>query len=409
MAGTVNNPKKRSEKLLLRPVAGGKWEAWALDGAPQSAPVMTCATPDEAQPSSQSLLALPVRQLFAVPLWLATSDPAVMRDMIFLQLERRGLAGRAAQDAVFDFRVIPGGGNRTLVLAVALPGNLPPQLCNGQLTRFEPSALTYPLPPDAFTLWLEDERLVLAVTRGREAVYFQALGDRTVTTSVLQELECVMLQLEADEIIADVKTVTAWGAFSATEIDALRDAFGVPVINAPRPVPLEPSVASNLIPQPVRDAQQLEKRSQRRGKLIASVVGIYTLLLLGMLLRAGWFYFQSYRIESDLKANKSVVDEIRTTAHRWDLMEAAIDPEAFPIEQLLRCVKVLPPAGVRFTLFAVNNGKLTIRGEAKDAPAVFTYFDDLKKSRDLQGYRWKMPQPSSLANASWAFQIEGER
>jgi hypothetical protein len=218
-----------------------------------------------------------------------------------------------------------------------------------------------------------------------------------------------MLQLEADEIIADVKTVTAWGAFSATEIDALRDAFGVTVINAPRPVPLEPSVASNLIPQPVRDAQQLEKRSQRRGKLIATVVGIYTLLLLGMLLRAGWFYFQSYRIESDLKANKSVVDEIRTTAHRWDLMEAAIDPEAFPVEQLLRCVKVLPPAGVRFTLFAVNNGKLTIRGEAKDAPAVFTYFDDLKKSRDLQGYRWKMPQPSSLANASWAFQIEGER
>ena len=177
MAGNVNNPSKRREKLLLRPVEDGKWEAWALDDAAPAVLAKTCALPDEAQPSSQSVLALPVRQLFAVPLWLATSDPALMRDMIFLQLERRGLAGRSAQDAVFDYQVVSAAENQTLVLAVSLPGNLPPHLCPAQLRNFEPSALTYALPPDGFTIWIEDDRLVLAVTNGPRPVYFQALGE----------------------------------------------------------------------------------------------------------------------------------------------------------------------------------------------------------------------------------------
>ena len=138
-------------------------------------------------------------------------------------------------------------------------------------------------------------------------------------------------------------------------------------------------------------------------------MGIYSLLLLVMMLRAGWFYFQCRRLESGLAANKALVEEIRTTSHRWDLMEAAVEPEAYPVEQLLRCVKVLPPSGVRFTLFAVNGRKVTIQGEAKGAPAVFTYFDDLKRSKDLAGYRWKMPQPRLLPNDNAEFQIEGER
>lgn len=409
MAGNVNNPSKRREKLLLRPVEDGKWEAWALDDAAPAVLAKTCALPDEAQPSSQSVLALPVRQLFAVPLWLATTDPALMRDMIFLQLERRGLAGRSSQDAVFDYQVVSAAENQTLVLAVSLPGNLPPHLCPAQLRNFEPSALTYALPPDGFTIWIEDDRLVLAVTNGPRPVYFQALGDRTFSPAVLQELQCIQLQLEANNLLGSVRNITVWGQFPQSEIAALRDALGLAVKNEPRPAPVAPLVPLNLVPQPVQQAQRAARSSFNRKKIITAVVGIYSLLLLVMMLRAGWFYFQCRRLESGLAANKALVEEIRTTSHRWDLMEAAVEPEAYPVEQLLRCVKVLPPTGVRFTLFAVNGSKVTIQGEAKGAPAVFTYFDDLKRSKDLAGYRWKMPQPRLLPNDNAEFQIEGER
>ena len=165
-----------------------------MDGA-QARFTGTRDTPADARPSPQSVLALPLRQLFAVPLWLATTDPALMREMIFLQLERRGLsAGRNGTGLVFDYRVVATADNKTLVLAVALPGALPPQLCL-DLRAYEPSARLLPLPPDQFILWREEGRLVLAATRGGELAYFQALGDSEFTPPRLLELQCVKLQL----------------------------------------------------------------------------------------------------------------------------------------------------------------------------------------------------------------------
>lgn len=368
-----------------------------------------CAAPMEAQVSPASVLALPLRQLFATPLWLATKDSALMRDMICLQLERRGLAGRAAQEAVFDFRIIHFTETQTLALAVALPGIVQAPLCMEGLGWFEPSARTYPLPPDEFVLWREEDRLVAVVTCGTEPAYFQALGEAELTEPVLQELRCIKLQLETTGVIDAIQGVTTWGEFPDESLLRLAETLELPVKNAERPAPVLPAERLRLIPVPVQRARQTATAKRRRKSLIAIAAGVYIFLLCGFLLRTAWLSVRCRRIEDDLKKNESLVNEIKTTAQRWDLLERAVNPEMYPVEQLLRCARLLPSEGVRFTLFKTTGGKIFIQGEAKNAPAAFKFSEDLKQSKEMQDYHWKMPQPGVLPNDNAEFQIEGER
>lgn len=407
MAGIVNKSNRNHKKFLLRPVEKA-WEVWAMDENPPRM-ACTCSVPAEAQASPQSVLAMPLRQLFAVPLWLATKDPALMRDMILLQLERRGLAGRSPQEAVFDYRTVRSTETQTLVLAVALPGALPEELCLNHLSRFEPSARTQPLPPDELVLWREEDRLVLAATSGREMAYFQALGGEHLTESVIQELLCVKLQLEANLVVDGFRGLTVWDGFSAAELSKAGEALNLPVKNAKRTEPALPEKEMDLIPVPVRQAHRIEKAGRRKKKLITTATAIYLGLLGCLALYMAVLRLQCNSIETELKRNQSLLTEIRSTAQRWDSLEKAISPESYPVELLLRCSRLLPANGVRFTLFSIHDDRISIQGEAKDAPSAFKFAEDLKRSKDLRDYHWQMPQPRILPNDNAEFQIEGTR
>lgn len=371
--------------------------------------LQACDAPADAQVSTQSVLALPLRQLFAVPLWLATTDPLLMREMIFLQLERRGLAaGRAPQDVIFSYRMVASVENRTLVLAVALPGALPAHLCL-DLLDYEPSACIYPLPADGFTFWREDGRLVLAVTRGESLAYFQALGDRSFSEPVLQELHCIRLQLETEGTIEKTGGVTLWGTFTQEEISTIGEAMDLKVAVSPMPEPVLPREWMNLTPSSVRQTQQIAKTKGRTMSLLAAVAGIYLLFLLGLTTRVAWFYIEGRRIEAGLKSHEAEVNGMQATSSQWDLLAPAIDPDTYPVELLLRTAHLLPADGVRFTLFETTTGKILIQGEAKDSTAAAKFNEDLNHSKDLVDYKFVMPYPAVLPNGNAKFQIEGVR
>ncbi len=371
--------------------------------------IETCDAPSGARPAPQSVLALPLRQVFAVPLWLATADPALMREMIFLQLERRGLsAGRSAHEMIFDYRVITTVENKTLVLAVALPGALPAHLCL-DLREYEPSARALPLPHDEFTLWREDGRLVLAVMRGGTLAYVQALGDGSFTPAVLQELQCIKLQLESANTIERVSGITLWGEFTPGEISALREAMGLRVATAPRPAPELPADPMDLIPASVRQTQAAAKTMSRNLGFVAAGAGVYLLFLLFLVGRVAWYSIQAGRISAGLRDHADEVADMKAAAAQWNVLASAVDPDIYPEELLLRCAQPLPPEGVRFTLFSTGPGTIIIQGESANAKAAFQYADDLKKSPDLRDYKFEMPLPATLPNGSTKFQITGAR
>ena len=369
----------------------------------------TFDTPAAAQLTPQSVLALPLQQLFAVPLWLATTDPVLMREMIFLQLERRGLAaGRTPQEMVFDFRTVATVENKTLVLAVALPGVLPGHLCQ-DLRAYEPSARVRPLPRDEFIFWREDGRLVLAVTRGEELAYFQALGEGSFTAPVLQELQCIRLQLQEEGVIERTNGITLWGEFGPGEISAVSQAMNLRAVTAPPPAPVLPGEWMDIIPSSVRKTQQIAKAAGRNMSILAAFAGVYILFLLGLIIRVTLIYVEGARIEADLKNHEAEVNDIQATSARWDSLDPAIDRDSYPVELLLRSARFLPPDGVRFTLFSTSTGKIIIQGEAKNYGAAVGFFDDLKKSKELVDYKFNMPNPPILPNGNAKFQIEGVR
>lgn len=401
------SPQNKSrEKLLIRQIEGETWEVWAVT-RDQARLVNVCNTPGDAQFFPHSMLALPLRQSFAIPLWLATTDKALMREMIFLQLERRGFSNaRSAGEAVFDYRILKSVENKTLALAVSLPGALPEQFCL-DLHNYEPSARTHLFPADEFILWREGDRLALAVTQGSDLVYFQSLGDGNFTEAVLKELQCIRLELEAEDVIGQLEGITLWAEFSLQELSMVEEAMDLRVTSGKRPAPVIPGELLDLVPTSIRQNQHVTKTQEFKKSLMTATMGIYLLILLFLLIRVGWFHLKCRQIEAELSGHKLVVTELQETAHRWDLLDPAVNPESYPVEQLLRCARLLPPEGVRFTLFKTTAGKIFIQGEAKNAPAAFKFAEELKQNKDLGDYRWQMPQPRLLANDNAEFQIEG--
>lgn len=400
--------QRAAEGQLLCP-ADGCWEVWTFGKRGVVRRTQTCPEPAAANVPRSSLLALPVRQVFSVPLWLVSGDPSLLADMVFLQLERRGLAGKSREATVIHHRVIAQRDGQTLVSVVVLPAGIPERLCLRGVENYDLSAHFYPLPPDHWTLWREEDRLVLAVTRGKELIYFQALLDRNVTEAVLQELHCIYLQLEAQGIIEGIAGVTLWGEFAEEEQAGLRDLFGLEVQMQPRPPPRLPEEFWHLMPHTVQSSQ-VERQKQRKGrKMFALAAVLYALLVGGLASHVGWLWYHAWTVRHSLVSQSALVKTIRETARRWEVLAPAIQPDFYPVEDLLRCARSLPPEGVRFTLFDRRGDKIVITGEAKNAAAVFKYNEDLQRNKDLASYKWEMPPPKLLPNDSSQFRIEGTR
>ena len=101
--------------------------------------------------------------------WLATSDRAVIPEILHLQLEKRGLLTKNSGDSAVDYRVIETRENQTLAIATILQPEFPTELTFERVSRFEPSAYTFALPQDRLVIWREQGRLTVAATRGRDA------------------------------------------------------------------------------------------------------------------------------------------------------------------------------------------------------------------------------------------------
>lgn len=400
--------KTPSQKTLLFPAADTGWEVWSLE--PGGARHLR--TENEPDVPRQSLLAVPVRELFAVPLWLSTIDRGVMREMIFMQLERRGIVSSRGGETVFDYRVITQHGSRTLVLAIALPGAFATQL-EAEFGGYTPSAYHMELPADALTLWREQGRLVVAVTKGNDPVYLQSLGSGELTPAILRELRCVRLQLESEHIVSQLAGIRLWGAFTPEEATRIANTTGLSVEVEARRAPLMKkegeAPSPDVTPHLVRVAREAAAKRAWWMRVGGAVAGVYALILSVLLLGVGWNWIQAARLEAGLKKDREQVAAIRSVSDRWERLAPVVDSDAYPMELLLRCSSRLPGQGVRFTLFTTSPGRLLIQGEAGSPSAAANYAETLKHSGDLHNYKIDAPAQPVLPNGNAKFQIEGTK
>jgi hypothetical protein len=382
------------------------WELWALQ---EGQIVLVREIGDLSTLAAQELwlFALPVHQVYAVPMWVNATDDAALPDLIHLQLERRGLVSRPGEDLVMQYERIAQTAQQKLLLVTVLPEQLPLELQMAQAKQFEVSARFWPLPENEIVLFKEDRRIAVAVTRDDKLCYFQSIVQDELNPAAIHEVLCIRLQLEAQRIADHLTGITLWGEFSDDQVGPLGTALQLPVKVQAKPTPQLPNSGCRLIPHSVRLAHVESARKTKAHQVALSVAGLYVLFLLGWMSLVAWEQFETSRLGADLDSTAGVVQELSQTAARWRDLQPAINPELYPVELLYRSAQALPSEGVRLTLFEERENKLLITGEARNARAAFKFKEDLEKDKGLATRRWQMPQPQPLPNDSAKFQIEG--
>jgi hypothetical protein len=407
MVRTLNPPraaKGRRTVLLPGATEAEPWEVWTT-GA-DACCLQVCRQPKENSAARDTVLALPVAQVVALPLWLQETDAKQFHDMIALQLEARGLQPRG-REVIFDWSIIEQEQARTLVLVAVLSSSLPEELETDACPVFELSARCFPLPSDALVLWIEQDRLVAAVTRGNRLAYFHALSESRLTPRVLQDVICIVAALEMQGVMGALKQVVVWTDLTLAETNAIQSAVGAPVRLETRPAPFLPRETWNLTPARVDEAkrQRVARRWQSRAIALLVVLALGVFAALGLRLFLTWR--DVTRLQQWQTAHAQSLRVIHDTRAAWKDLQPVVDTDAYPLEVLLHVSETLPADQVHLTLFEEEGGHLLVKAEAKNLTAAFQFFDQLKKNPHLSAYTFDMAQPHSLANDITQIQIEG--
>jgi hypothetical protein len=401
MAGKID----KSHTHLLRAVDGEEWELWSFSENKSASLVRRLSTPSEV--GGELVVSLPAEYIFTFPTWLATSDRAVIPEILHLQLEKRGLLTKNSGASAVDYRVIETRENQTLAIATILQAEFPKKLAFERVRRFEPSAYTFALPKDRLVIWREQGRLTVAATRGEEPVTVQVLGDKELSESAALELKCIAFQLEAQGLCERFLGVTLWGEFTVEESARVEHALGLKVTRDVVPPPNLPQIRSKLLPPEVFNLHERRRRRRRIRNGIAWLAAVYALGVFGLI---GYIYWQRHladEIRRHIGEQTPTVAAIQETAERWRKVEWAVNPKLYPVEVLYQVSGLLPKDGLRLTAVEVQNGKIAIRGEASTSPAVFKLAEDIQADPELQMFTWQMASPILRPDGRAEFSMEG--
>lgn len=407
MAGILKFKSTKPTTQHLAIPQGEGWELWAFTTPAAGRCLKKITAEGLSSLPPETRIALPVRQLLSVPLWLQTTDTTLFSGMIALQLEKRGFCKSEEAVGHFHYEIVKQESARVLVHVLMLATPLPENLCQTSTGDYDYSARCRPVAADGLTLWREEGRLVVVATCGGKVVHVQALTASEINAESSRELFCLYLQLSWEGVIVEAPQVTLLGVFSPEE-QAAGAQFFPEILVQPLPSPLWPSASFTLMPQAVRAARQQVGQRNRWRRLLQQLGGAYLIALVGLLIYVGWLAWQVQQQRGQLQASAATVQQLSQASDRWRALQIAIDPTFYPMEALLSCVQALPPE-VRLTQFEHNAGKILLMGESRDAASAFKYLGQIQADTFLKKWSWNMPQPQLLPSNRAQFQMEGTR
>jgi len=361
------------------------------------------------KPSPGGLIAVPVRRAFSLAVWVPADDPGLFADLVFTQLELRGLAGRTRETTSFSWHEVAREGNEALLHAVVFPANLAPQYWHGDVTSYAVSAACLPLAPDAVSVWEEEGGWVAAVTRGDKLAHFQQLTEKTPSPAMALEIWLMLAPLDAGRMLTGGSRVDVYHQRDqAPDLSDWRSAGGFEVTAKKFPAPVWPAV-EGCTPLPVREVQRTKETGARRQKIALFAAAAYFLVVLALAANTLWLWWRAESLRKAIAAESGEVEAVRAAMQRWNAIEPALNPPAYPLEVLYQAARLLPKDGVRLTLFQMNIDRVVLAGEASTLQAAQRFQEDVRKNPDLAGYDWTMENPRPLPTGSARFQIDGLR
>jgi len=410
MGGKIKPAATMSAAAIYRPSAGG-WQKWQRDEAGAWSACGEAVELGELKPAAGALIAVPVRRAFSLSFWVPADDPGLFRDLIFTQLELRGMAGRSPEETTFAWREIARDGNEALLHVIVLPPHLAPRYWHGDVIDYAVSPTCLPLAADSVHLWREDGNWVVAVTRGTDLVHFQPLCAEQPGSGMVQEVWLMLAALEAGRMTPAISSAVFYTQ-DGEELDPgeWQAAGGLPAKVQPLPAPVWPDKAVECIPLPVRALQLTKAIGVRRQRLAFAAAAVYLAIVLVLAGQTLWLHWRARGLQAELDRDAPAVSSTKDAMQRWDSLQAALDPSGYPLEVLYQSARLLPKDGVRFILLEMNLGHVVIQGEASTFPAAQKFQDEVKKNVEMQAYYdWTADNPKSLQNGSARFQIDGVR
>jgi len=390
---------------VLRPGAGG-WELWKFP--PKGSPTVELEPTSKIVASApQLLLALPTRDILAVPLWVSAKGGDA-NELAELELSGRHLLRRGASVCAVPIQQSDG---RLLVLALSSGDD-------SAAAEFYPRARTFDAPARLWDpgtadvlVWREPGALCFGFYRDGRCVFFAATGEGAPGPAFCGAISRAALRLRAEDVLARIPaSLRLIGNFSEDERTTLASGLRVDLeyIETPPP-PVRPPVPAHLAPPSARLARQ--KRGVRNrllffGGLGAAIYALIVGIFVGSLLLPE---AELQQIRAKSAAQAPAADEAKRLVGEWKEFRGAVDPRTFALDLLAAVAAEIPGEKVRLTQFTLEGGQLLISGEAGDVSQAYQFFERVKKSPALQDYDWTSRQPQLAGKSKVRFEMEGTR
>lgn len=425
---------KKGDLNLLIPGADG-WEIWTgteLAGfAQHSASGEKRALDVTGYPSGPIQMALPIRQVSALPFRAQTTDLALLTDLAAMHLEKCGARPAVDGGQLTDHFVFGTNEEESLLTAVVLSPLQEGQLPRRSPAAFDISARCLPLPTGDVAVWRELGRWVFAIGRPGQALYFQCLSGERLDDRAGNDVRLGLTQLQIQGLLDQFPArAVIWTHDSATdarpeEIESFARGVGIEVVTQARPDPTWPTPPSRLLPADVRAERLQHKNARNRNFLIAGAVMVY----LGLI---GYFVYQLQEIKKSARLAEKNVLELGTEAQelldheaKWDEVRPVVESDFYPYEVLMRAYKALPNTNderfIRLTSATVINQfkevdgamaverRVILQGQAEDNTNIPKFSSKLTSSPDLGSFTWNItPEKKDTKSGLWTFLYEGD-
>jgi len=360
------------------------------------------------------VIAVPAAYCTTFSHMLPTQDDSVFEDMVFAQIEKRGLAENTGRSTPFDYHVAEKKEGHCLLSIDVLSGEMPEEWCVSDAAAYFPSArLLHASVESDVVLWREHGRLVLvSKVHGHVTGAIQLSASDKLDLSLAQEVNLLSLSLQADGSVGENPRLVVIGEDSSDERQEFENGLLMSVEFHPTSGPRLESDAlahmGKLLPLSVKKERARKQRVRKRSAVVMAVCVLYVIIGTGL-----WVYSQRTKqniknLKEQVEVNRPKVRQIEEAALRWQELAPAFDLKRFPLVQLNEVTRVMPPSGVLIREYETKGSSVRIRGQARDAQIAFQFEEDLKSSEFLKGYQWNMPQPKVDKNNTATFEIQGE-
>lgn len=343
----------------------------------------------------------------SAPFWAAGVD-APQDEAVALRWEAFGLSGDGDARSWTYWPVLRNDQRVLLGTLAFAPDAGEAGIDTFQALAFEPSARMLPLPASGLAVWCELGRHVAAFTRGTELLHVTTLASRELDADAALEIRDVFAALQAHGFIEDLETIHVWTSCGAQFVPQLACLFAnAAVLKESRPPPRPPVIESRLVPASFARRKKDADLKQRRVLVFAALTLAYLGFFACWWLALQWRESRAVSEERELAALQPGIERVREAQARWLEVEAAINPDLYPVELFHQIVSLLPEQGVRLREFQVEEGRLIVKGEATTVNHALGFRDRLASCAALSRYAWSLPVPIIREDNRAEFSAEG--